>query len=130
MLNLSQSRIGQIAVVCKDVARGSAFYRDVLGLRHLFDAGPSLSFFDCSGVRLMLSTAEGAESRFDHPGSMLYFFVSDIEGVQRDLAAKGVEFFEQPHMIARLPDRDVWLTAFNDSEGNPMGIMEERKHSA
>ena len=129
MLNLSQSRIGQIAVVCKDVARGSAFYRDVLGFRHLFDAGPNLSFFDCSGVRLMLSTAEGAEGRFDHTGSMLYFFVSDIEGVQRDLAAKGVEFFEQPHLIARLPDRDVWLTAFNDSEGNPMGIMEERKRS-
>jgi predicted enzyme related to lactoylglutathione lyase len=60
---------------------------------------------------------------------MLYFFVSDIEGVQRDLAAKGVAFFEQPRMIARLPDRDVWLTAFNDSEGNPMGIMEERKRS-
>lgn len=129
MLNLSQSRIGQIAVVCKDVARGSAFYRDVLGFRHLFDAGPNLSFFDCSGVRLMLSTAEGAEGRFDHAGSMLYFFVSDIEGVQRDLAAKGVVFFEQPHLIARLPDRDVWLTAFNDSEGNPMGIMEERTRS-
>jgi methylmalonyl-CoA/ethylmalonyl-CoA epimerase len=127
MLNLSQSRIGQMAIVCRDVARGSAFYRDTLGLRHLFDAGPSLAFFDCGGVRLMLTTVERPED--DHAGSMLYFFVSDIEGVQRDLAAKGVAFFEQPHMIARLPDRDVWLTAFNDSEGNPMGIMEERKRS-
>jgi methylmalonyl-CoA/ethylmalonyl-CoA epimerase len=127
MLNLSQSRIGQVAIVCRDVARGSAFYRDTLGLRHLFDAGPNLAFFDCGGVRLMLTTVERPED--DHAGSMLYFFVSDIEGVQRDLAAKGVAFFEQPRMIARLPDRDVWLTAFNDSEGNPMGIMEERKRS-
>jgi len=67
--NLSQSHIGQIAVVCKDVGRASAFYRDVLGVRHLFDAGPNLSFFDSSGVRLMLTTAEGAESRFDRVGS-------------------------------------------------------------
>ena len=128
MPNLSQSHIGQVAVVCKDVARGSAFYRDVLGLRHLFDAPPSLSFFDCGGVRLMLTTVERPED--DHAGSMLYFFVTDIEGVQRDLTAKGVQFLEQPHLIARLPDRDVWLTAFNDSEGNPMGIMEERIRSA
>jgi predicted enzyme related to lactoylglutathione lyase len=128
MPNLSQSHIGQVAVVCKDVARGSAFYRDVLGFRHLFDAPPSLSFFDCGGVRLMLTTVERPED--DHPGSMLYFFVSDIEGVQRDLTAKGVQFLEQPHLIAKLSDRDVWLTAFNDSEGNPMGIMEERQRSA
>jgi predicted enzyme related to lactoylglutathione lyase len=128
MPNLSQSHIGQVAIVCKDVARGSAFYRDVLGLRHLFDAPPSLSFFDCGGVRLMLTTVERPED--DHPGSMLYFFVSDIEGVQRDLTAKGVQFLEQPHLIAKLSDRDVWLTAFNDSEGNPMGIMEERQRSA
>jgi methylmalonyl-CoA/ethylmalonyl-CoA epimerase len=128
MRNLGQSHIGQIAVTCKNVGRASAFYRDVLGLRHLFDAGPNLSFFDCGGVRVMLTTVERPED--DHAGSMLYFFVTDIEGVQRDLSAQGVEFLEQPRLIARLPDRDVWLTAFNDSEGNPMGIMEERAHSA
>ena len=128
MPNLSQSRIGQIAVVCKDVARGSAFYRDVLGLRHLFDAGPNLSFFDCGGTRLMLTTVERPED--DHAGSMLYYFVNDIEGVQRDLSAKGVEFFTQPHVIARMPDHDLWLTEFHDSEGNPMGVMEERKRPA
>jgi hypothetical protein len=58
------------------------------------------------------------------------FFVTDIEGVQRDLAAKGVEFFEQPHLIARTARPRRLLTAFNDSEGNPMGIMEERQRSA
>jgi methylmalonyl-CoA/ethylmalonyl-CoA epimerase len=125
MPNLSQSHIGQIAVTCKDVARASAFYRDVLGLRHLFDAGPKLSFFDCAGVRLMLTTAERAED--DHPGSLLYYFVKDIEAVHRELADKGVKFLEKPHVVAKLPDHDLWLAAFDDSEGNTMGIMEERR---
>ncbi len=128
MPNLSQSRIGQIAVTCKDVARASTFYRDVLGLRHLFDAGPKLSFFDCGGVRLMLTTAERPQD--DHPGSILYYFVSDIDGVHRELSDKGVKFVDAPHVIARMPDHDLWLTAFDDSEGNTMGIMEERKRSA
>ncbi|HWJ16068.1 MAG TPA: VOC family protein [Gemmatimonadaceae bacterium] len=128
MPNLSQSRIGQIAVTCKDVARASAFYRDVLGLRHLFDAGPKLSFYDCAGVRLMLTTAEAPEH--DHPGSILYYFVSDIDAVYRELAAKGVKFVDAPHVIAQLPDHDLWLTAFDDTEGNMLGIMEERKRPA
>lgn len=125
MPDLSRSRIGQAAIVCKDVARASAFYRDTLGLRHLFDAGPNLSFFDCGGLRLMLTTVERPED--DHPGSMLYFFVTGIEDVHRDLSAKGVRFLDAPHLIARMPDHDLWLTAFEDSEGNPMGIMEEKR---
>ena len=125
MPDLSRSRIGQIAIVCKDVARAAAFYRDTLGLRHLFDAGPKLAFFDCGGVRLMLSTAERPED--DHPGSMLYFFVTGIEDVHRDLSAKGVRFLDSPHLIARMPDHELWLTALVDPEGNMMGIMEEKR---
>ena len=128
MPNLNQSRIGQIAVTCKDVGRAAAFYRDVLGLRHLFDAGPKLSFFDCGGVRLMLTTAERPEH--DHPGSILYYFVSDIDAVYRDLADKGVKFVDAPHIIAQMPDHALWLTSFDDSEGNTLGIMEERKRPA
>jgi methylmalonyl-CoA/ethylmalonyl-CoA epimerase len=128
MPNLSQARIGQIAVTCKDVARAAAFYRDVCGLRHLFDAGPKLAFFDCGGVRLMLTTAERPED--DHPGSILYYFVSDIDAVHRELASKGAAFIDTPHIIARMPDHDLWLTALTDSEGNTLGIMEERKRSA
>ena len=124
MSTLAHSRIGQIAVVCKDVARATAFYRDTLGLRFLFAAGPSLSFFDCGGVRLMLSTAEGAH---DHPGSMLYYVVEGIDRVHRDLAAKGVQFVDAPHMIAQMPDHQLWLTSFNDSEGNVMALMEEKR---
>ena len=125
MPNLEQSRIGQIAIVCKDVSRASAFYRDTLGLRHLFDAGPNLAFFDCGGVRLMLSTAERPED--EHASSILYFFVSKIEDVHRDLSAKGVRFLDVPHLIARMPDHELWLAAFTDTEGNTMAVMEEKR---
>ena len=123
--NLHDSRIGQIAVVCQDVARARAFYRDVLGLRHLFDAGPSLSFFACGDVRLMLTTGENTDLR--RMSSMVYYFVDDIDAVCRDLAAKGVAFPERPQMIAKMSDHDLWLAAFVDSEGNMVGIMEERR---
>lgn len=125
MPNLEQSRIGQIAIVCKDVSRASAFYRDTLGLRHLFDAGPKLAFFDCGGVRLMLTTAERPED--EHASSILYFFVSKIEDVHRDLSAKGVRFLDVPHLIARMPDHELWLAAFTDTEGNTMAVMEEKR---
>jgi methylmalonyl-CoA/ethylmalonyl-CoA epimerase len=125
MPDLAHARIGQIAVVCKDVPRATAFYRDTLGLQFLFAAGPALSFFDCGGVRLMLSTSERAEH--DHLSSMLYYFVSDIEGTHRDLKAKGVSFIDDPHMIAQMPDHQLWLSAFTDSEGNMLALMEEKR---
>lgn len=123
MTDLSQSRIGQIAIVCKDVARATAFYRDALGIRFLFSAGPTLSFFDCGGVRLMLSRAEGAATGT----SVLYYFVADIEGSTTALAAKGVQFIGEPHLIARMPDHDLWLAEFRDSEDNVCALMEEKR---
>ena len=124
MKNLAQSRILQIAVVCQDVARATAFYRDTLGMPFLFAAGPQLSFFDCGGVRLMLSSDNAGH---DNLSSMLYYLVTDIEGTQRDLEAKGVTFIEQPHMIAKMPDHELWLSAFKDTEGNMLGLMEEKR---
>ena len=124
MPDLRQARIGQIAVVCKDVARATTFYRDTLGLPFLFAAGPNLAFLNAGSTRLMLTTAEG---EFDRGGSMLYFFTSDIEDTYADLKGRGVNFIEEPHLIAKMPDHDLWLCAFTDSEGNPMGIMEEKK---
>jgi methylmalonyl-CoA/ethylmalonyl-CoA epimerase len=125
MPNLAKSRIGQIAIVCKNVARASAFYRDALGLRHLFDAPPNLSFFDCGGTRLMLTPAERPQD--DHLSSILYYFVENIEGVQSELASKGVHFTNAPHLIAKMPDHDLWLCEFNDSEGNALALMEEKR---
>ena len=123
MSNLSDTRIGQLAIVCKDVARATAFYRDTLGVKFLFAAGPSLSFFDAGGTRLMLSKAEG-----DANGtSVLYFFVKGIEATKSALAAKGVRFIGEPHPIARMPDHELWLAEFRDSEDNVMALMEEKR---
>ena len=126
-MDVHLSRIRQIAIVAEDVKRATAFYRDVLELPFLFEAPPNLAFFDCGGVRLMISTAEG---EFDHVGSTLYFLVDDIIATQKTLASKGTQFFEEPHVIARMPDHDLWLTAFKDSEGNPMALMSEVRGAA
>jgi len=123
MSDLSQSRIRQIAIVCQDVARATAFYRDTLGLRFLFSAGPNLAFFDCDGVRLMLSTAEGEAAGT----SVLYYLVTDIQARQASLAAAGVQFVDEAHMIARMPDHELWLAEFRDSENNVMALMEEKR---
>ena len=115
-------RIHQISIRTTDTARAVTFYRDVLGLKLLFQAPPHLAFFDCGGVRLMLGPAE---PEFDHQGSVIYFAVDDIKGAHAALAALGVKFRTEPHLIAKLPDREVWLTDFLDSEGNVLALMAE-----
>jgi len=116
------TRIGQIAINIHDLDRAIAFYRDKLGLPLLFTAG-TLAFFDCGGVRLMLSPPEKPE--FDHPGSILYFTVPDISAAHRQMLAAGVHFEDQPHFIARMPAHDLWMTFFRDSEQNFLGLMSE-----
>jgi len=116
------SRIHQISMRVHDVDRAVRFYRDALGVPFLFAAPPQLAFFDCGGVRLMLSTPEPG---FDHPGSVLYFAVDDIAEVHAALKARGVVFNTEPHKIATLADREVWLADFKDSEGNTLALMSE-----
>jgi catechol 2,3-dioxygenase-like lactoylglutathione lyase family enzyme len=113
-------RIGQISINVKDLARAVRFYRDTLGMRFLFEA-PNLAFFDCSGVRLMLSPAEKPE--FDHPGSVLYYKVADINATYAALKARDVDFIDEPHLIAKMPDHDLWMVFFRDSERNTLGLM-------
>jgi methylmalonyl-CoA/ethylmalonyl-CoA epimerase len=120
---LGLGTIGQVSMRATDQPRAVAFYRDVLGVRHLFDAGPHLSFFDCGGVRLMLSRPESPE--FDHPGSVLYFRVDDIEAAHRTLSSRGATFIDTPHLVARLPDHELWMTFLHDSEGNTLALMSE-----
>jgi predicted enzyme related to lactoylglutathione lyase len=105
------------------VERAASFYQDMLGLKLLFKAGPGLAFFDCGGVRLMLTRPEKPE--FDHPGSILYFAVPDIQAAHATMKEKGVRFEDEPHMVARMPDHDLWMVFFRDSEGNLMGLMSE-----
>jgi predicted enzyme related to lactoylglutathione lyase len=120
------SRIHQISMRTHDVDRAVRFYRDALGLPFLFSAPPRLAFFDCGGVRLMLSTPEPG---FDHPGSILYFAVDDIQRMHDMLASRGVAFRTAPHKIATLADREVWLADFEDSEGNTLALMSEPRLS-
>jgi methylmalonyl-CoA/ethylmalonyl-CoA epimerase len=117
------THLGQVAVNIKDVERAAAFYQDKLGLKLLFKAPPGLAFFDCGGVRLMLSGAEKLE--FDHPSSVLYFAVPDIQAAYLKLKEGGVHFEEEPHLIAKMPTHDLWLTSFRDTEGNLMALMSE-----
>lgn len=122
MISLAESRIAQIAIVCQDVDRAKAYYRDVLGLTHLFDTPPGLSFFQCGSIRLMLARAEGDASGT----STLYFMVSDIEHAAQQLAGRGAKM-GRAHMIAKMPDHELWLAEFRDSEGNLMALMEEKR---
>jgi len=117
--------IGQIAVNVKDTGRARAFYRDVLGLRHLFDAGPNLAFFQCGGVRLMLSPPSKPE--FDHPGSIVYYKVSDLVATHAAMIAKGAAFEAGPHLVATMPDHELWMAFLRDSEGNLLALMEEKR---
>jgi predicted enzyme related to lactoylglutathione lyase len=114
-------RLGQVSVNAADVQRAKAFYRDVLELRHLFDAS-GMSFFDCGGVRLMLSLPESPE--YAHT-SVLYLEVEDIGRSHRVLADRGVAFEGRPHSIADLGDRELWMAFFRDSEGNMLALMSE-----
>lgn len=114
--------IGQISVNIYDLERATAFYRDALGLPLLFQAG-NMSFFDCGGVRLMLTKAERPE--FDHPGSILYLKVPDIQAAHRKLQEYGAHFESQPTMIARMPAHDLWIAAFRDTEKNYLSLMSE-----
>ena len=119
---LQISRLGQVAINAKDVQRATAFYREVLGLKFLFAAG-QLAFFDCGGVRLMLDRPEKPE--FDHPSSILYFSVSDIQAAHRKLVDSGATIVEAPRIIAPMPDHDLWMSFFHDTEGNVMALMSE-----
>jgi methylmalonyl-CoA/ethylmalonyl-CoA epimerase len=119
---ISLSRIGQIAIVVKNVERSTAFYRDVLGMRFLF-AYPGLAFFDCDGVRLMLSKPEKPE--FDHPSSVLYFRVPDIQQAYAGLRERDVAVGDAPHVVAHMPDYELWMTFFRDFDDNILALMAE-----
>lgn len=123
MTETALNSIMQVAIRVRDLERAMATYRDKLRLRFLFQAPPALAFFDCGGIRLMLSPSEPGE--FDHAASPLYFKVEDIHAAHADLAQRGVAFRSAPHQIADLGDRIVWLSEFDDGEDNVFALMSE-----
>jgi methylmalonyl-CoA/ethylmalonyl-CoA epimerase len=121
------NRIGQIAINVKDLDRAVAFYRDALGMRPLFQV-PKMAFFDCGGVRIMLSLPETPE--FDHAASVIYYKVDDIQAAHAALRGRGVGFDGEPHVVARLPDHDLWMAFCRDPEGNVLALMSEVRRAA
>lgn len=124
MASISPTHIAQIAVPVHDLERAKRFYGGRLGLAHLFDAPPGLSFFRCGEARLMLSQPEGPETA---SSSIVYYAVADAAEAQRALARAGVIFEAEAHCIARVDGRDVWLAVCRDSEGNLLGLMSEKE---
>ena len=115
------SSIGQIAITIRELPRAVAFYRDILGFRLLFEVS-GMAFFDIGGVRLMMTAPEKPEATYS---SILYYKTSDIRATATALEAKGVILESKPHMIAKMPDHELWMAFFRDSEGNVLGLMSE-----
>lgn len=112
-------KIGQIAITVDDVPRAKDFYQNALGMKFLFDAG-TLAFFKCGDIRLMLSTSEKQQPR---GGTILYYKVEDIHATHAALEQRGVTFIDAPHLVAKMPDHDLWMTFLKDTEGNTIGVM-------
>jgi methylmalonyl-CoA/ethylmalonyl-CoA epimerase len=113
--------IGQIALMARDLGRAKDFYQNTLGMRFLFDAG-TMAFFQCGTIRLMIGLSEESVSI---GGTILYFRVSDIQRVHGALKGRGAAFVQPPHLVARMPDHELWMAFLKDPEGNTLGLMSE-----
>ena len=118
---LRLTQIGQIALTVGDLDRALEFYRDTLGMHFLFHA-PNMVFFDCGGVRLMLGLAEKPGEVF---ASVIYYKVNDIQKAAETLSGRGVSFERKPHLIAKMPDHDLWMAFFRDPDRNLLALMSE-----
>lgn len=121
--SVALAEIGQIAITVSDVAQATAFYRDVLGLKFLFPAGPNLAFLAAGSVRIMLTTPQG----HGEPGknSILYFKVTDLAATHAAILARGATNENGPRLIAKMPDHELWMAFVRDPDGNMVGLMSE-----
>ncbi|MCY7800059.1 VOC family protein [Bacillus haynesii] len=115
-------KVGQIGVPVQDLERASAFYQDVLGLSLLFRTD-RVAFFECGGLRLLLSLPEKDE--FAHASSIIYFQVEDLPAVYNEIATKGVSFPIEPHVAAKIEQTETWMAFFKDTEGNTLALISE-----
>ncbi len=120
------SAIGQIALTVRDAAAAAAFYRDQLGMKLLYEF-PGLAFFDCAGVRLMLS---GSQNPGESYSSIIYFKVPDIRAAYDALRSREVPFEREPHVVARMPDHELWMAFFRDPDRNLLALMSEVRAAA
>ncbi len=115
--------LGQISLIVSDLDTAVAFYRDKVGLQFLFQA-PNLAFFDCGGVRLMVGPPVGEAPKGN---SVLYFRTPDIDSEHTSMRDRGVKFVGEPHLVAKMPDHELWMAFFKDPEGNLMALMSEKR---
>jgi methylmalonyl-CoA/ethylmalonyl-CoA epimerase len=113
--------IGQIGLTVTDVERAIVFYRDVLGMKLLFQV-PNMGFFGCDGIRLMIS---GSEKPDEHYGSVIYFKVPNIQQAHASLSQRGAPFEGEPHLVARMSDHELWMAFFRDPDRNLLALMSE-----
>lgn len=125
-LKFGLSQIGQIAVNAHDIERATTFYRDTLGMKYLFGIPDNAAFFDCDGLLLMLMLPSKPE--FDHPSSILYFNVDDIQQATETLISRGVQFEEKPNFVANMGSYDLWMSFFHDSENNLLALRSQVPH--
>ncbi len=116
-------RVGQVGMTVGDIDACVEFYRERLGLRLIARAAPGLAFFDCGGVRLMLSGPPGGTSSGN---SVLYFTVEDIRECCADLEERGVGTGRGPVLVHSADDYELWMAFFEDPSGNTLAVMEER----
>ncbi|MDC8774304.1 VOC family protein [Roseateles albus] len=117
--------IGQIAITVSDVEASVAYYRDVLGLKFLFNAGPGLAFLSDGSIRIMLTTPQGSGAI--GANSILYFKTTDIESTHAAIVARGSVSERPPQFVSKMPDHDLWLGFLRDPDGNLVGLMEEKR---
>lgn len=121
-MTLRVNKVGQISITVHELPRALAFYQEVLGFPLLLNTG-QMAFLRCGDTRLMLSVPERAE--FDHPSSVLYFDVDDIQESYAALKDRDITFEGHPHVVGRLGHVDVWMVFFRDSEGNLLALQSE-----
>ncbi|KZE64394.1 glyoxalase [Fictibacillus phosphorivorans] len=114
--------VGQLAVPVHNIKRSITFYEEILGLNLLFQTD-TMAFFDCNGLRIMLTLPEKEE--FAHSSSVIYFNVADIKQAYSTLQEKEVTFIDSPHIVAKMGNTETWMVFFKDSEGNTHGLMSE-----
>jgi methylmalonyl-CoA/ethylmalonyl-CoA epimerase len=83
---------------------------------------PTMGFFDCGGVRLMISAAEKSGESYS---SIIYFKVGNIQEAWGELVARGVTVEGEAHMIAKMPDHELWMAFFRDPDRNLLALMSE-----
>lgn len=119
------AEISQIAITVRSVAEATTFYRDVLGLKFLFGAGPNLAFLAAGSVRIMLTTPQGHGEVGKN--STLYFKVADLAATHATVVARGAANERAPQLTAKMPDHELWMAFVRDPDGNLVGLMEERR---